>query len=75
VVVDRWVQDLLTRMDQPYAVMVRSVSLTEYLGPFPHAVAAAWAAEDELAGNHLLSEDEQVSVRLLPLVRPVEDEL
>lgn len=74
VVLDRWAQELLTRMEQPYVLMVRSTWQTEYLGPFPHAMAAAAAAEDELAGNRVLPPEEHVAVRLIPLVPPIADE-
>ncbi|WP_436697677.1 hypothetical protein [Nocardioides sp. BYT-33-1] len=70
--VERWARDLVARLDQPYAVMVRTTWVTEYLGPFPSALAAACAAEHETRDNDLLPTDEQVSVRLLPLRPPTD---
>ncbi|MCR1784660.1 hypothetical protein KVF89_19105 [Nocardioides carbamazepini] len=72
-IVELWAQELVARMDQPYAVMVRSTWLTEYLGPFPSALAAASAAELETRANGSLPVDEQVSVRLLPLRPPTDN--
>jgi hypothetical protein len=71
-VVERWAQELVARLDRPYAVLVRSMWTTEYLGPFPSALAAACAAEHETRDNGLLPTDEQVSVRLLPLRAPTD---
>ena len=70
-VFDHLVFDAVRRLDTPHLVIIRSGYSTQFCGPFPDALAAACAAEVELAGNASLPREERVEVTVAPLIAPI----
>ncbi|GAA4081670.1 hypothetical protein GCM10023066_11970 [Nocardioides kongjuensis] len=64
------VADEVAQLDHLHIVILRSSLTTQFVGPFPDAIAAACAAEVEIQTNEQLAEEDRLCITVAPLLSP-----